>query len=145
MKRTAGRNTAATNLVILLFDLAMLFLSARLCGFSGCLITTLALMSSFGPCVALAALGSTLQNTFAAGNRVLDILEKSPVVEEVTGQPEVEFSGAASQNVSFAYQGEPVLKDLVACHPSPSGGGHRGTVGSGKSTLLKLFMRFWQV
>ena len=94
---------------ILLFDLAMLFLSARLCGFSGCLITTLALMSSFGPCVALAALGSTLQNTFAAGNRVLDILEESPVVEEVTGQPEVEFSGAASQNVSFAYQGEPVL------------------------------------
>lgn len=110
LKRTAGRNAAATNLVILLFDLAMLFLSARLCGFSGCLITTLALMSSFGPCVALAALGSTLQNTFAAGNRVLDILEESPVVEEVTGQPEVEFSGAASQNVSFAYQGEPVLR-----------------------------------
>ena len=117
LKRTAGRNAAATNLVILLFDLAMLFLSARLCGFSGCLITTLALMSSFGPCVALAALGSTLQNTFAAGNRVLDILEESPVVEEVTGQPEVEFSGAASQNVSFAYQGEPVLKDLSLVIP----------------------------
>ena len=45
MKRTAGRNTAVTNTVILIFDLAMLFLSAKLTGFEGCLITTLALMS----------------------------------------------------------------------------------------------------
>ena len=42
MKRTAGRNTAVTNTVILIFDLAMLFLSASLCGFEGCLIATLA-------------------------------------------------------------------------------------------------------
>ena len=37
------------------------------------------MMSSFGPVVALANLGSTLQNTFAAGNRVLDILDEQPV------------------------------------------------------------------
>ena len=86
MKRTAGRNTAVTNTVILIFDLVMLFLSASLCGFEGCLITTLALMSSFGPVVALAALGSTLQNTFAAGNRVLDILDETPVVWEISGK-----------------------------------------------------------
>lgn len=55
MKRTAGRNTAVTNTMILIFDLAMLFLSAELVGFEGCLINTLALMSSFGPVVALAA------------------------------------------------------------------------------------------
>ena len=60
MKRTAGRNTAVTNTVILVFDLAMLFLSAKLTGFEGCLITTLALMSSFGPVVALASVGFDL-------------------------------------------------------------------------------------
>ena len=145
MKRTAGRNTAATNTVILVFDLAMLFLSATLVGFEGCLIATLALMSSFGPVVALAALGSTLQNTFAAGNRVLDILDESPVVEEITGKVEVQFHGAAAENVTFAYGEETILDHFSVTIPENKIIGINGRSGSGKSTLLKLFMRFWQV
>ena len=145
MKRTAGRNTAVTNTVILIFDLAMLFLSATLVGFEGCLIVTLALMSSFGPVVALAALGSTLQNTFAAGNRVLDILDESPVVEEITGKEVVQFHGAAAENVTFAYGEETILDDFSVTIPERKIIGINGRSGSGKSTLLKLFMRFWAV
>jgi len=145
MKRTAGRNTAVTNTVILVFDLAMLFLSAELVGFAGCLITTLALMSSFGPVVALAALGSTLQNTFAAGNRVLDILDESPVVEEITGREAVQFHGAAAENVTFAYGEETILDNFSVTIPENKIIGINGRSGSGKSTLLKLFMRFWAV
>ena len=145
MKRTAGRNTAVTNTVILVFDLAMLFLSATLVGFEGCLIVTLALMSSFGPVVALAALGSTLQNTFAAGNRVLDILDASPVVEEITGKEAVQFHGAAAENVTFAYGEETILDNFSVTIPENQIIGINGRSGSGKSTLLKLFMRFWAV
>ena len=145
MKRTAGRNTAVTNTVILVFDLAMLFLSAALVGFEGCLITTLALMSSFGPVVALAALGATLQNTFAAGNRVLDILDESPVVDEINGKEEIEFHGASAENVTFAYGEETILDNFSVTIPENKIIGINGRSGSGKSTLLKLFMRFWQV
>lgn len=145
MKRTVGRNTAVTNTVILVFDLAMLFLSAELVGFEGCLIATLALMSSFGPVVALAALGSTLQNTFAAGNRVLDILDESPVVEEITGKEAVQFHGAAAENVTFAYGEETILDNFSVTIPENQIVGINGRSGSGKSTLLKLFMRFWAV
>lgn len=145
MKRTAGRNVATTNAVILIFDLAMLFLSARLVGSEGCLITTLALMSSFGPVVALAALGATLQNTFAAGNRVLDILEEEPVVQEISGNADIGFQGASAHHVSFAYGDETILEDLDLEIPQDRIIGIHGRSGSGKSTLLKLFMRFWQV
>ena len=145
MKRMAGQNIAVTNTVILFFDLAMLFLSAKLVGFDGCLIVTLALMSSFGPAVALASLGATLQNTFAAGNRVLDILDESPVVEEITGKEEMVFHGAAAENLTFAYGEETILDDFSVTIPENKIIGINGRSGSGKSTLLKLFMRFWQV
>lgn len=145
MKRTEGRNTAVTGTVILMFDLAMLFASAALLGFEGCLITTLAMMSSFGPVTALAALGATLQSTLAAGNRVLDILEEHPVAEDITGKEPISFHGAAANHVTFAYDNETILNDFSIDVPEGKVTGIIGRSGSGKSTLLKLLMRFWKV
>ncbi|MDO5560988.1 MAG: ABC transporter ATP-binding protein [Oscillospiraceae bacterium] len=150
MKRNAGKNAACTNSVILLFDLLMLISATLLyrsghVDFVGVLIPTVALFSSFGPCVALAALGSTLQNTFAAGNRVLDILDDTPVVTKTTGMPKTEFNGAQAQNVSFSYASELILDNICVDVSRGSVVGITGRSGCGKSTLLKLFMRFRDV
>ena len=164
MKAISGRNTAITHTVIRLFDLAMLCTSVALyrngaVSYEGVVIPTVALMSSFGPCVALAALGSTLQNTFAAGNRVLDILEEEPAVEEITGRPEIAFAGATAEHVTFSYEAKAadpaniggrmaqnnILTDVSVKIPEHSVIGITGRSGSGKSTLLKLLMRFWTV
>ena len=102
-------------------------------------------MSSFGPFVALANLGSTLQNTFAAGNRVLYILEETPVVEDIQGQKEIQFNDASVNNVSFSYDKELILDNISLTIPKGKIIGITGRSGSGKSTLLKLMMRFWKV
>ena len=150
LKRTAGRSTAATQLILWFFDLGMLFAATALClagavDFAGVLIPTIALMSSFGPVVALANLGATLQSTFAAGNRVLDILEETPLVQDIHGQPEVTFAGAGAENVTFGYGAETILQNVTVPVPAGQTIGIVGRSGSGKSTLLKLFLRFWQV
>lgn len=152
MKAITGKNMAATNTVILLFDLCMLFASAMLyqsgnVDFSGVLIPTMALFASFGPAIALANLGSTLQSTFAAGNRVLDILDEEPVAEEITGGATLDriaFGGAKAEKVNFSYGNERILEDMSLVCEQGRITGITGKSGSGKSTLLKLLMRFWK-
>ena len=86
MKYVSGVNTAVTNVCILVFDIIMLLAGVKLyyagiIGFDGVLLTTIALFSSFGPAVALAPLGSTLQSFFLFVFRVLDILDEVSVIE----------------------------------------------------------------
>lgn len=150
MKRMTGRNMAVTNSVILIFDLAMLFCGVALynngaLGFDDVLITTIALFSSFGPSVALANLGSTLQNTFAAGNRVLDILDEKPSVADITGCDDAAFGDVSVDNVTFSYGEETILQNVSLTVLQNKVIGIVGKSGSGKSTLLKLLMRFWNV
>lgn len=145
VKTLIGLNSGITGGVVLLFDIIMLLSSALLCGFSSSVICTLALISSFGPCLSLSSLGSTLQNTIASGNRVLDILEEEPVVEEVKGQKDVSFSGAQCKGIGFSYGKETIFNDFSLSIPKNNIIALIGKSGCGKSTLLKLLMRFWDV
>ncbi len=141
---------AFTTGAILSFGLASFFLlytafEKNLIDFSGLVTGTVAMMGSFGPVVALSNLSNNLNQTIASGNRVLNLLEERPVVEEVTSGLEVNFAGASVENVTFAYDEKQILKDFNAIFPKGKMTGIHGPSGCGKSTLLKLLMRFWDV
>lgn len=149
LNKLTGFNLALANTFILVFDIAMLLLSAHLYSkditdFSGFIIPLIALMSSYGPVSALANLGTTLQSTIASGGRVLDIIEETPETEEITGKNDISFNGADCENVTFSYGGDTVLRDFSMKFPENKIVGVIGKSGSGKSTLLKLLMRFWK-
>ncbi|HJC39356.1 MAG TPA: ABC transporter ATP-binding protein/permease [Candidatus Mediterraneibacter faecigallinarum] len=141
---------SVTNLTILLFSFAMLFLMIGLMqagqvSLTGMLVGTIAMMGSFGPVTALASLSNNLNQTLASGERVLSILEEEPQVEEVAGAETVSFTDAEADSVNFAYEEEQILKDYSIRIPKGKVVGIHGASGSGKSTLLKLLMRFWDV
>lgn len=109
-------------------------------------ICVVAIMSSFGPTAALSALSNNLHHTLAAGNRVLDILEETPVVEEITEGAEQCGGDIICDNLSFAYpeQETEVLHNFRNIFSEKRIHGIMGKSGCGKSTLLKLLMRFYE-
>lgn len=145
-----GSNRAVTDTAILLCSMVMLFAGCILYNkgqvdFTQVIIPLIALMSSFGPVVAISNLSNNLFHTIAAGNRVLDLLEEEPAVEEVSGKETVEFADMKLENVSFAYDDEVILDDFNMEIKKNTIIGIYGKSGCGKSTLLKLLMRFWEV
>ena len=145
-----GSNRAVTDTAILLCSMAMLFAGCILytkgeVNFIQVIIPLIALMSSFGPVVAISNLSNNLFHTIAAGNRVLDLLEEEPAVEEVNGNDVTEFADMKLKNVSFSYDEEVILEDFNMDIKQNKIIGIYGKSGCGKSTLLKLLMRFWEV
>lgn len=155
LSKMEGAQRSFTNLVILLASFGMLALTVWLygkgeIGFEGILTCTIAMMGSFGPVVALSSLSNNLNQTLASGERVLSLLEETPMVEEIPEDMHIKivsenFLGAEAKNVTFAYENETILDDYsLKLEPGKITGIH-GASGSGKSTLLKLLMRFWDV
>ena len=94
LSKMEGTQRSFTNLVILLASFGMLALTVWLygkgeIGFEGILTCTIAMMGSFGPVVALSSLSNNLNQTLASGERVLSLLEETPMVEEISGNVDI--------------------------------------------------------
>ncbi len=148
LRRLEGKSAARMNLAVVAFPAAALVCGILLfengsVGFSDLLIAAVAMLSSFGPVIALSAVSHSLAQTFASANRLFDLLDEEPAVAEVTEGIEPDFEGMECDRLTFAYGEEKILDDFSLAIKKNRITGITGRSGSGKSTLLKLLMRFW--
>ena len=109
------------------------------------IISVVAVFGSFGPVISISALPGNLTNTFASGDRVLDLLEEIPVTKIITQGNNFTYENLKINNLSFAYEtNKEVLKSITLHAEKGEIVGIIGESGSGKSTILKLLLRFWQ-
>ena len=150
MKRDTAKASAATELAVSLFIFAALAVGIVLV-INGMLspgrmiIGVVAVFGSFGPVIAISALPGNLTQTFASGDRVLNLLQEEPAVIPVKNGVRFEYEDLNVTDLSFSYDGEAkILSDICMYAKKGEIIGIVGESGCGKSTFLKLLLRFWQ-
>ena len=109
------------------------------------IIGMVTVFSSFGPVIAVGSLPGNLTQTFASGDRVLNLLAEKPAVEEVKNGKDFDYENLDVKDLSFSYDGQTeVLKDIKMHAEKGEIIGIVGESGCGKSTFLKLLLRFWE-
>ncbi|WP_254244644.1 amino acid ABC transporter ATP-binding/permease protein [Holdemanella biformis] len=146
LKYFQAKTISLTNFCVVLLSLGLCLIHLYLnSSMDSMIVSSVLQISSFGPVIALANLGSTLSQTIGAGQRVISLLDETPMVEEVKNGKETNFKMVDVSSVDFAYEEEQILKDMNLSIQENEVIGIQGKSGSGKSTLLKLLMRFWDV
>lgn len=96
MKDASTKAAAATELIVSLFILLTLAVGILLVHkgeitVGKMVLGVVAVFGSFGPVIAISALPGNLTQTFASGDRVLNLLEETPVAEEITNGKNISY------------------------------------------------------
>lgn len=150
MKKDIAAASAFTELAVSLSILATLavgiiLVHKEVLSIGYMIIGVVTVFSSFGPVIAISALPGNLTQTFASGDRVLNLLAEEPVVKPVENGKTFDFKTLQVKDLSFSYDGNTrVLEDITMHAKKGEIIGIVGQSGCGKSTFLKLLLRFWQ-
>ena len=150
MKHDITRAAAITELTVSMFILAalaagILLVSNGMLSTGRMIIGVVAVFGSFGPVIAISALPGNLTQTFASGDRVLDLLAEKPAVTPIENGKTFEYQDLKVTDLSFSYDGQTqILSDVCMYAKKGEIIGIIGESGCGKSTFLKLLLRFWQ-
>ena len=143
----AGSAIELTVSVFVLITLAVgiLLVKKDMLSLGRMIIGMVTVLSSFGPVIAVGSLPGNLTQTFASGDRVLNLLAEKPAVEAVTNGKDFDYENLDVKDLSFSYDGQTeVLKNIKMHAEKGEIIGIVGESGCGKSTFLKLLLRFWE-
>ena len=108
------------------------------------IILSFVVSASFSSTQSLISVVSSLTDTFAAAERLFDITDRKPVVEERKDAVVLDHAGDVSwQDVCFGYGNHEIFKGLNMVIRPGDKVGIIGQSGIGKSTFLRLLLRFW--
>lgn len=110
------------------------------------LMSTEFLRRFFEPVYRVSEQLGVLQKAFAAGERVLDLLDEEAAVRDPQAPAAWDGlrKGIEFRNVSFAYrEDEPVLRDLSFFLPRGQRWAIVGPTGGGKTSIVSLLLRFY--
>ncbi|WP_330407994.1 thiol reductant ABC exporter subunit CydC [Vallitalea guaymasensis] len=152
IKSHEGLIRAITDFTIMIAILTFLFAGILLyrdnvINLGEVLVALVLLSSSFGLVVALSSLSNNLIHTFACAQRLFDILDEVPAVNEIEGDMELKSNNISIEDMNFNYDSREneLLKDVNLQINKGDKVAIIGPSGCGKSTLIKLIMRFWDV
>lgn len=150
MKREITKVSSAIELTVSVFILitlavGIILVRSDVLSVGRMIIGVVAVFSSFGPVIAVGALPGNLTQTFASGDRVLNLLEEKPAVEEINGGRNFDYDNLKVKDLSFSYDGSAEVLRYIKMHAEKGEiVGIIGESGCGKSTFLKLLLRFWE-
>ncbi len=106
----------------------------------------------FLPLRDISAKYSVMQSAMASSERVFHLLDETPQMADPTvpklfpvSVPDAARGAVQFENVSFAYNGTPVLQEISFAVQPGEKVAFVGATGAGKTTLIKLLTRFYDV
>ena len=150
IKHDTTKASAATELCVSLFIIATLAAGIVLVANDALtvgrmVVGVVAVFGSFGPVIAISALPGNLTQTFASGDRVLNLLAEEPAVEPIKNGERIAYNDLQVTDLSFSYDRQTQVLSNICMHAEKGEIiGIVGESGCGKSTFLKLLLRFWQ-
>lgn len=139
-------NLAVSNLSNIVLIIVGIILILNNSSTIGNLVAFLTYASMFrNPIQSMASLLASIQESLAGAERVFEIIEMKPEVNDGKYKIKQRYSQVIFDNVNFGYTNQLVLKNLSFCAKEGDTVAIVGPTGAGKTTIINLLTRFYEV